>query len=298
VGFGYCAASLVSAVVAPRFSFEYPFDGLLSIRLYGITSHPNGLAPFAALFMAMDIAAARLRLPTNRHWRIAGWTCAFLVLALAQSKTVIIAVVIGGTVASIARQSLERRFASFVTLIVFVCLAVIILQWIGPVGGGGPAADDGPETLSGRTLVWNYVLDLWRHNPLFGYGPYLLEDGSRVAFLHIEHWAPAQAHNQWVQALGESGIVGAFGTAVYIVALVREAFRFNRASSGATLFLIGIFLFRSMTERVLDPFLFSEEFTFHFVLFGLLIGFGCSVEHLGFGSILPPSGIQEPRRSI
>ncbi|WP_406811570.1 O-antigen ligase family protein, partial [Klebsiella aerogenes] len=59
-------------------------------------------------------------------------------------------------------------------------------------------------TLSGRVSIWFEVIKDWQNNPIFGYGPdYLdVEHRLRLGMLFAFH-----AHNQFIQTLGQSGLV-------------------------------------------------------------------------------------------
>ncbi len=65
------------------------------------------------------------------------------------------------------------------------------------------------DVLSGREVFWNYAMEMFRQNPLFGKGflsfnDYAFYQGFRY---YGERWN-YQAHNVYIQLLAETGIVG------------------------------------------------------------------------------------------
>ena len=62
------------------------------------------------------------------------------------------------------------------------------------------------DVLSGREVFWNYAMEMFRQNPLFGksFNDYAFYRGFRY---YGERWN-YQAHNVYIQLLAETGIVG------------------------------------------------------------------------------------------
>ncbi|GIV00133.1 MAG: hypothetical protein KatS3mg014_1748 [Actinomycetota bacterium] len=126
-------------------------------------------------------------------------------------------------------------------------------------------------TLTGRTEIWRATLDVWRENPLFGYGPRLWDVDMSFRFLPTLGWAPAQAHNQVVQTLGEAGLIGLAGLAVYVVVLLRWGVRLRSRSNGSSLLLVMVLLFRSLADRWYSAGATDGNLFVHFVVFAALL---------------------------
>ena len=65
------------------------------------------------------------------------------------------------------------------------------------------------DVLSGREVFWNYAMEMFRQNPLFGKGFLSFNDYAfyRGFRYYGERWN-YQAHNVYIQLLAETGIVG------------------------------------------------------------------------------------------
>jgi O-antigen ligase len=73
----------------------------------------------------------------------------------------------------------------------------------------------------------------------------------KMLYLPVLRFAPGQAHNQVVQALGESGLVGLLTLAVLLIGLLRLA-RFQLARHNTlALALLVLLVSRGLTETVL-----------------------------------------------
>jgi len=90
----------------------------------------------------------------------------------------------------------------------------------------------GIETLSGRTIVGEYLLTLWREAPVFGHG---YASGSRLAlidFVDFSGIAMGSAHGSLWKALVEVGLVGAFLMVAALVLFWQQSIRLLLRQSG------------------------------------------------------------------
>ena len=246
--------SLIGAVIAPDFVLHRPEPGLvpgINWRLYGLTGHANTLAPIALLAMMVEVYS-----PSRLVWlRWMHLLAALAVLILTQSKTswaampIIIALVYLPFRLRPAHSAAEtvKRFSrvvwTLVALIVMVLAMTGILLAIDAVGYLQRNAD--LSTLTGRTPIWDITLRAWRENLMFGWGPEIWGPERRSQFLmfHVGH-----AHNQVMQTLGESGLVGLALLLTYLGTLTYAAIKKFSATRGLLLAVLIVMLVRCVTE--------------------------------------------------
>ena len=247
-------ASLAAMAVAPDFVLHHPDAGVIpgvDWRLYGLTAHANTLAPGALIAIILELH----RPSKHSALRYAQLAAAATVLLLAQSKTTWAAGLVIAACVSIPMALRPRAGAGRPTIafqrsvwVLVGCLAALIALTLALVGYGG--ADYLQRTmelttLNGRFAIWDITLQAWRDNLLFGYGSEIWgsERQFRFNMFHVGH-----AHNQIVQTLGESGLVGVVLLLAFLVCLVRASLRSFVASRGLVLALLLVLLARCATE--------------------------------------------------
>lgn len=271
-------ASAVAAVAFPKWAL---YDDRSSIfagipRLFGVTSHPNVLGPLAAFYLVIEL----LR-PANRWFGMLNAMVAIAVLFLSQSKTawamalsalfIWLAVRVWRGIGLGLRGDRNWQRALFGAFGVggFALVAMFAAFVAGAFDRFHFDKLEGLTTLTGRTEIWNITIDVWLDNPLFGYGQELWGDAFRVKYrmLHV-----GQAHNQFIQTLGESGVVGMAGLLIYLWVLALLAIRHAGPTNGLSVSLFVLLLLRSVTEVPLqNGVLFDGSFFTHFVMFTYLM---------------------------
>ncbi len=115
-------------------------------------------------------------------------------------------------------------------------------------------------TLTGRSVIWSYVINYIFQKPLFGWGYEGFWSVSSAPALEIAdaiHWFSPQAHNGLLEILIHLGLVGA---AIYISMLVRTAYlalqclrtsERDRALGISSLLLCGAIVVGGVSETVL-----------------------------------------------
>lgn len=272
--------SLVLAVIQPAHYVQSGYIGIIPgfhYRLHGLAPHANSLAPLALLYL---ILAYWVR--GKNPWHMLGVISAAAVLVLSQSKTIWLSallIVFVIVVTRVNRQfGKELRSARIgwgtITVLSAYLGAGFMLLWMFSGEAGrvlhALTADSEVTTLTGRTDIWRVTLDTWRQNPWFGYGPKLWDLEFRIT--HHGALAAWHAHNQFLQALGEAGIVGLAAMLTYMAAMVYYAVRFAGPTRGVSLALLLLILSRTMTEV---PIRFSGVldvgFFVHVVVFAVLV---------------------------
>ena len=88
------------------------------------------------------------------------------------------------------------------------------------------------DVLSGRENFWNYAMEMFHQNPLVGKGfmsfnDYVFNQGFRY---YGERWN-YQAHNVYIQLLGETGIIGCALIVILIVLIAIKAISIAKKES-------------------------------------------------------------------
>lgn len=251
----YVLGSLLAALIAPSWALEVPYlQGYLTwlpVRLHGVTVHAIQTALLAWLLLALELAFPWKR----RILRFATLIAAVLVLLLTQSKTTwALAFLTLSYFALTKSKAAFRRFYAPLTVVTASLLALTIYFAFGGdemqdlVVAGLSGREDQIFSLTGRTLIWQVVLDIIRENPLFGYGPDLWGPEMSMAYFYVLGWAPSQSHNQYLQRLGEGGYVGLATFLIYLGGVFWLSFRSRRIGSGLGLLLWSAWALRGFTE--------------------------------------------------
>lgn len=264
--------SLLLAIFSPNWVFTKSTASMLpgiSERLVGLTSHPNVLGPLALLYLLLDSSLSK---PKPIDWAMRA--TAVLVIIFAQSKTVWLASLFILTSFVAFKLFSQRRFftksaSGWLVILAIASSAVIFALLLAALTFGIDHLESLPgfrniATFVGRSEIWKITLDLWEKHPLFGYGPTLWSPEFRqsYAMLYV-----GQAHNQFIQTLGDSGLIGITGLIIYVATLVSYCLRLSTVSQGISISVLILILVRSLTETpmralgVADP-----TFLMHFIV--------------------------------
>ena len=267
----YAGGSLILAFLAPRWALDqqYEFTALPGVdsRLHGVLNHANSLGPLMVALLILEWSQPRRR-PV---------VLAFGGLALiwSQSKTswATLALIAG---VPLLRHLYRRSHRSHRSLFPFVAVAAVIAYTIYLASGllAGPEVErngNSLETFTGRTTIWQVTLEVWQEDRLLGYGPTLWDDEMVWRYRHRIAFVPGHAHNQLLQTLGQSGVVGAAALICYLGLLATCARRGDPASRGATSALLGLLVLRGFTEVPFTYAPMAADFVLHLVVFWVLL---------------------------
>jgi O-antigen ligase len=255
-------------------------------RLAGLAAHAVSLSILAQLGLI-----CLLTIPFEKKWlnRLA-WGVGLTVLFLAQSKTTWISFILSWICFFSVRQgpALLRRAGDPVrpefgiVSIVMVMLAVLAVGLVLMLGDLGTRLNiffnsaEGAQlaSLTGRDKIWAIAYDEWQRNPVFGYGPLIWETDFRnsIGMPNATH-----AHNQFMDSLSRSGIVGAAALVLYALVLLVMSVRYTRESKGLTLALFVLLAMRSVSEVPLSLFGYGAEFIAHLLLLMALAAYASDV---------------------
>lgn len=213
--------------------------GFLPGRFMGIGVHPNSLGPLAAFALAAECVP----LHRARLWPLHA-AAAATVLVMTQSRTSWMACALGLLLLhrpGATRPMLHRLLAR--TLLLGSAGSLLLLV-PGPVAALGQAAGSRDfGSLHGRTLPWRAALEAFEAHPLLGYGPRLFTDPLSPIGGAFGH-----AHNQLLQVLATSGLVGAAGLLLFVAAAVRLTVRSFTATAGLPAALLTMTAVVGVTE--------------------------------------------------
>jgi O-antigen ligase len=215
-------------------------------RFGGLTPHPVMMGMLAQI--ALVILWVR---PFRRgSLNFAAWLLGLAVLFVAQSKTAWLCFIISACCLMVVRRGSDAvhkagdpRASSFgVGLLLMVIVAVLAVMVAVLVFDLPTLISDFFNTsagaqlasLTGRDRIWVVAMEEWGHNPIFGYGLTIWDADYRQA---IGMPQATHAHNQFLDTLSRSGLIGATGLVVYAIVLTVMAFRYARATGGLSLAL-------------------------------------------------------------
>lgn len=201
-----------------------PMDAGRILRLSGLFGSPNNLGRAAALTLLLVCLAARhLRL----RFAIPLMAAALLVcgasLYLSGSRASTLGLLVGLAVLVLGR----RPFMSATVLVGLACGALVFTYvpdvrelFISLISRTGRVSE--LTTFTGRTEIWQFVLDLIGKSPWLGYGfastREIIPDGYAGAY----GWTTTSAHNLWLQAWVTTGLIG---LALLVVSMISSMFQ-------------------------------------------------------------------------
>lgn len=276
--FLFLLAGAVLAVVNPGMVLDTAYrQGVLPgvPRFGGLATHPVALGMFAQTFLLCLWVW-----PFSRRWlTLLGWVLGLAALFFAQSKTSWIAFLLCSVAmlavrhgASVWRRIGDPRQGAFG---IVVCLGAIVfvattiaLFLLADLGGEAASFLDTQEgaqlmSMTGRDQIWVIAMEEWHASPVFGYGPGLWDDDFRAA---INMPNATNAHNQFMDTLARSGIVGTTALVLYAGVLLVLSLRAARATGGLSIALLIALALRSMSEVPLLMFSYGTELFTHFLL--------------------------------
>jgi len=244
-------------------------------RLGGLAPHPVAMGLFAQLGLLLLTAR-----PFNKRWlTVCAWILGLGVLFFAQSKTAWIAFVLCSATMLVVRQGgnawrrlgdpREGAFGIVLCLGVMAAgVAVLALFLFTDMGGRVSDYLDTEQgnqlmTLTGRDQIWAVAWDEFHSNPWFGYGPGLFDDDFRMA---VNLPNATNAHNQFMDTLARSGVIGAAALVAYAVVLMVLSFKYAKRTAGLSAALFVALALRAVSEVPMMLFGYGTELFGHLLL--------------------------------
>lgn len=245
--------SLAAMLLSPTLSLLPGYATLIpgfGYRLYGIADHANALGMVAVAALVIELSPAVRSRPS-----VVLIACQLTVLLLSQSKTAWLAALVCAFFVRFAwlkhrlfgldkwRATLALgAISSFAVALTVVAVAVRMDKVLQAL------VDTGVDTFTGRTRIWQLTLDEFYKSPLFGYGPSLWDMQFRTDahMLYV-----GQAHNQFVQTLGQAGLIGLLSLVIYLIVLAHAAVNGRHRDRGLAMSFVLLILIRCFSESPL-----------------------------------------------
>lgn len=280
---GMMLLSLAAAVAKPELAVQPSYIGWipgLSIRLWGVGSNPNSIGPLALLLLMLESMQ-----PTRMFLlHVLTVLSAFAVFLLAQSKTVwaaaMVAIVIVYWYRNIrpGNAGIDLRFALGIVIMVLVSTIGLMFADLDRIWQKIAFTQAGADitTLTGRAQIWATAINIWKDNPIFGYGPSAWDLEHRIAIAMPFAYS---AHNQLLQSLSVAGTLGGLSLIGYLLILGTAAFKAASATRGISLALFATIIFRCVTEAPLSfGTILNGDFLTHILLFAIVLRSSVSLE--------------------
>ncbi|WP_233187995.1 O-antigen ligase family protein [Actinomyces qiguomingii] len=232
--------------------------------IQGIVGNRNPLAFIALLTLLCVVvrrADRRLRLPGLVIWT----SLSLLVLVLAGSATVSVALIVCVAVCLLlwlVRRVQPRLRPAVLTTAMALGVALIALaigQHSQVTAVLGRSTD-----MSGRWEIWQRVLELWEDHTILGWGwimywvPWLPLFATLV--IRPDGTPTMSAHNAYIEALFQTGVVGAALVVVLVVLLLYRSFRLalHNIDSDASVLLPALLMTAMTVQSFTESRLLSE----------------------------------------
>jgi O-antigen ligase len=268
--------------IKPNLVLEHPYTAPFAIshfRFWGLAPHANAQGPLALFLLMLAYAYPQPQKWLNRAYFLLG----FAAFVLAQSKTAWMDALLVIFLLTFRKAWLDFRSPDNtsllslpqITLFLFFVLAAALMlagsfdAIPSPMALLSSSEQTGIETLSGRDVIWATALAEWDRNKLFGYGPTIWDLGYRLS-VHLPF--AFHAHNQFIDTLSMSGLVGFVPLMIYLLVLGHYAIRFSKISNGFTLILFVMMFFRCFSEpffRIKE--LFDVNLFIHMIFLAMLV---------------------------
>jgi O-antigen ligase len=215
-----------------------PYEELGHTRIYGTLGHPNTFAVY--LLLMGSLAWWKYQTTAQKRW-LALIGVVFFIYLKTNSLAGIAMILVLISVLGLPRLSLKSL--ATVSLAITLALGIFISTDVGrtrldilqqtPLLNGdfniskaiNLSYVDG-NSFSWRIAQWSYLIKAWEHSPLFGYGL-----DTTVLLTPLRNGA----HNDFIRALAETGLVGLFMFIVLWAALfVRIADIWRQAPPGSS----------------------------------------------------------------
>jgi len=272
----FLAISVALIPVRPALVMDSNYAGSLLPglpRFAGLAPHSVSLGMLAQLALICLYAQ-----PLSPRWlnRLC-WALGLFALFLAQSKTSWLSfpLCVACMVWMRRDSAAWRRFG----LVALVCVTVgtvgLGLTYI--VGNLGFTSDSffGGQrwaelaSFTGRDRIWAVALEEWGRHQVFGYGSNLFDEAYRAS---IGMPFAFNGHNQFIDTLARSGLVGATGLVLYLVSLGGFSVRYAKRSRGLSLAIFLAIAFRCVSEVPLTLANYGPEVLQQVLLLAILAG--------------------------
>ncbi len=238
--------------MAPHLVLQTGYASLIpgfSYRLFGLTNHANSLGIIAAIALFLELSKFVCPKPNPFLLMVS-----ISNLVLAQSKTAWIIAILGFVFLRSdemwrgrpqnSKQGSSLAILSAVFFITSIA-ALLVYMKMDSLRDFLQSDRTGLITFTGRTRIWEITWNEFLSNPLFGYGPEIWNTAYRSQHGMM---SAGHAHNQYVQVLGQAGLLGALSLAFYIILLIRKSYQGWNETHGLSLLIVAALLIHGFAE--------------------------------------------------
>ncbi len=215
--------------------FPLPIEPPVNGRLLGLSFSPNHLGYIAGLVIVIQILGPKTRLPAIPVVSVAALTVLY-----SGSRSTLLGLAVAAAASVLIGQ--RRSIIWWLT-----GAAVALTSWI--LISDSLKVAGHVDTLNGRTVIWNAVLNSFGSHQVFGIGP---GGWSRlVDAYHLPAYA-VEGHNQVIDTIGKQGAIGLVVLAAWLVVAVLTIKRLQGRDRVLPTALLGFMVGRSVFEVPLD----------------------------------------------
>jgi len=176
--------------------------------LRGVTAHKNSLANVDSIMLMVAIGLLTLQRYLTAailgSLALVGLTLAASASAIPEISAAILAVILAYGI-----RTSDRGIIALVPITICCVIGAVIVM-VANAGAMAGALDRDPD-LSGRTIIWDYVLMMIGLNPWLGYGYgafFYGENSPGMAFWQNSHLGAPHAHNGFLGLALDAGGIG------------------------------------------------------------------------------------------
>ena len=229
--------SVVFVLVSPELSVEQSSQAELVGAWKGLATQKNGLGSIAGITLLLWIHAW-LANESRRIVVIPGAVLAAICLAGSRSSTSLMATLFAVFFLFLLLRSPVwlRRYMRYVVGIFLIALLVYSLTILQLIPGLDillrpiTALTGKDLTFSGRTAIWQVIIEHIRQNPFWGsgYGAYwtgAVPSSPSYEMVRRLYFYPTEAHSGYLDIINDLGVLGGIVLIGYLIAYVRQALR-------------------------------------------------------------------------
>lgn len=227
-------------------------------RFYGLAPHATTMGMIVALALWLIVAYPY----QNSKMQFIFIIIFLFALALTQSKTIIFSF-LAGLFFIIHYQAKHEKINAINTnkfinynilnkfyLSIFLFLSLILIVFVFSDYQSiiyryvNPTTVYNITSFTGRDLIWEIALDEFNKSPIFGYGIGLFSESYRLSIGMIN---ATDGHNQFIDTLARSGLIGFSGLIILYSYLVFYSIKIAKLTNGLSLSLLFLLLINSIT---------------------------------------------------
>lgn len=222
-----CTVGLALGAIHVRLSGLATVEGNRA-GLVGLLGDPNDLALVLVIYVPLF---AMLALDARGMRRLLGITMlGVLVMGLlatvSRGGALGLLAALGCTLYDRGRLSTRLLVAPAMAALI---VGMLVLAGVNDRSSGALSPGQLDDSALGRLDMWQSGVRMVAHNPVFGVGFGQFPENYQTYARNPVHWEPRDAHNSFVKAAAETGLVGFIPFMALVLLTIRTAYRSRRA---------------------------------------------------------------------